>query len=337
MEMNPEGAAGKLPLVSIVTPTRNQASFLPETIDSVRGQTYGRIEHIVVDGASTDETVDILKRYGSDYNLRWISEPDGGMYEALNKGLRMATGDLIGYLNSDDMLLPWAADTIVRAALAHPDCGLLFGDAARRYDELGEFDLLLNAPYRFPLISRTGSLVQPAVFWRRSLWTRLGDFDQSLRLSADLDYWLRANAATRVLQVEEVLCIERAHASGQTARLRQGLRDEATAVRGRFNRDRSFRLLKKVGARVVNGAMGRIQMLRFAAAVRRGNGPWLNFTRATRPRIRPGWFVAAMLTPRPLAGTPSRSVAMRLLRGRWLHLDAPAVVMGPLSPPISNP
>src|SRR5690349_9655830 len=101
------------PLVSIVTPSLNRVDLIESTLRSVRSQSYPNVEHIVVDGGSTDGTLEVLRRYEGTYGLRWMSEPDQGMYDAINKGLAMARGEILAYLNTDDLYLPWTIDTVV--------------------------------------------------------------------------------------------------------------------------------------------------------------------------------------------------------------------------------
>src|SRR4029079_2623963 len=108
------------PLVSVVTPTLNQARFLERTLASVRGQTYPNIEHIVVDGGSTDGALEILERERRAGTLRTTSGPDAGMYDAVNKGLGMATGEVLAYLNSDDAWLPWAVERVMQVFESKP-------------------------------------------------------------------------------------------------------------------------------------------------------------------------------------------------------------------------
>ena len=108
------------PLVSIVTPTLNQRRFIESALRSVSNQTYPRIEHVVVDGGSSDGTIDLLRRAESP-SFQSISEPDRGMYEAINKGLRLANGEIVAYLNSDDAYLPWAVEAMVHAFEGRPD------------------------------------------------------------------------------------------------------------------------------------------------------------------------------------------------------------------------
>ncbi len=182
--------------VSIVTPTRNQAAFIEHALRSVAAQTYAPIEHVVVDGVSTDGTVDVLRRHEAD-GLRWVSEPDSGMYEAVNKGLTMATGEILGYLNSDDALLPWAVEAVVAAFEARPDVDIVYGDGVRLDERTGAQRLRLFPPFDRAAIAAFESLMQPAVFWRRRLTDRIGPFDASLRFVGDLDYWLRAGPPAR--------------------------------------------------------------------------------------------------------------------------------------------
>ena len=116
------------PLVSIVTPSLNRADLIESTLRSVRSQSYPHVEHIVVDGGSTDGTLAVLRRYEGTYGLRWISEPDHGMYSAINKGLAMARGQVLAYLNSDDLYFPWTVETVVAAFRSHPEADLVHGD-----------------------------------------------------------------------------------------------------------------------------------------------------------------------------------------------------------------
>jgi len=117
----------ELPLVSIVTPTYNQAAFLPETIDTVLSQDYPNIQYIVMDGGSKDGTVEILESYGS--RLEWVSERDGGQSDAVNKGFQRARGQIFTFLNADDIYYPGAVRAAVEAFARQPEAGVVYGNA----------------------------------------------------------------------------------------------------------------------------------------------------------------------------------------------------------------
>jgi len=196
------------PLVSIVTPTLNQGRFIEQTIRSIIGQTYERFEHIVVDGGSTDETLDILRRFEGSYPLRWTSGPDRGMYDAINKGLAAARGEIVAYLNSDDLYFPWTLDVVVRALADRPDADFIFGDFLQINDVTGRRRLMWQMPFDLDYVQRAGFLAQPAVFWRRRAHEDLEGFDTRLRYVADCDYWMRAGATHKFTKLDEVLATE---------------------------------------------------------------------------------------------------------------------------------
>ncbi|HYE37787.1 glycosyltransferase [Methylocaldum sp.] len=177
------------PLVSIVTPSYNQGKYLARTIESVLDQTYPNIEYLVIDGASTDESVAILKSY--EGKLFWISEKDTGQTSAINKGLRLAKGDIVCYLNSDDILAPSAIQKVVDFFRRNPDCDLVYGDA----DYIDENDHVIGryntADYSFGRLMQDCMICQPATFWRRRVIDSVGLFDETLNCVMDYEYWLR--------------------------------------------------------------------------------------------------------------------------------------------------
>jgi glycosyltransferase involved in cell wall biosynthesis len=222
------------PLVSIVTPTLNQGAFIAQTIRSIQAQTYGNHEHIVVDGGSTDDTIDTLRRYEGRYALRWTSEPDGGMYDAVNKGLRGARGEILAYLNSDDLYLPWTLEVVVEAFRKRPDADLVFGDLLHIDETSGIQRLVWQMPFDLDFVKRVGSLGQPAVFWRRDVYRELGGFDDSLRYVADCDFWIRAGSTHHIAKVNEVLAIDREQAGSLRQAAAAGLDEELASVRSRY-------------------------------------------------------------------------------------------------------
>lgn len=184
--------AVELPLVSIVTPSLNQGRFIEETILSVKNQTYSNIEHIIIDGGSTDNTLDIIKKYEGAYNMRWVSESDSGQSDAINKGWRMAKGDILAYLNSDDTYMPWAVGTAVEYFTEHTEVAMVYGGCNvidERSEITGthltkEFDL-------GKMLCGDNMVAQPAVFLRKQALNEVGYVDTSLHFAMDLDLWIR--------------------------------------------------------------------------------------------------------------------------------------------------
>ena len=230
-ERAPRSGSGRL-AVSIVTPTLNQARYLQRTLDSVRAQTYPVGEHIIIDGGSTDGTLDILRREGDLGTIRWTSGPDDGMYDAVNKGLAMAAGDILAYLPSDDAYLPWAVETVVDRFASRPMLDLAFGDGVTIEEDSGTQILRLYAPFDRVSLANHASLLQPAVFWRRGLYERLGGFDARMRYVADLDYWLRAaEAGAAIDHLDEVIALERVHEGRLSSARREAMQREEQEMR----------------------------------------------------------------------------------------------------------
>lgn len=178
--------------ISVITPAFNSASTIADTIESVLGQTYTDFEHLIVDGGSSDGTVDIVRRYQSRYNGRliFVSEPDNGIYDAMNKGLAMATGDVAGVLNSDDFY----SDNSILATIAEAfddDTDSVFGDLkfVARENTAKVVRMWKGSPYQS---FRTGwHPGHPTFYARKSLYSELGGFDTSFRIAADFELMLR--------------------------------------------------------------------------------------------------------------------------------------------------
>lgn len=223
----------ELPLVSIVTPSLNQGSFIEEAILSIKNQDYDNIEHIIVDGGSTDSTLDVIRRYQGTYNMRWTSEPDTGMYDAINKGLRTAHGEILAYLNADDLYLPWTVSVVVEYLNQHKEVEFIYGDLITMDHETQKNTLRFYPDYRLSVLIRRGVLGQPTVFFRKSVVTKVGLFDESLKFVGDCEYWMRAGKRCTFSKIGEFLAISRDHRMTLRERNRQEVLDELEDVRAR--------------------------------------------------------------------------------------------------------
>ena len=221
------------PLVSIITPVYNGERYLEDSIRSVLAQDYPAVEHIVVDGGSRDATLDILKRY--EDRIAWRSERDGGMYEAVNKGLRLARGEFALYLNSDDLLLPRGISTLVAALEADPQAALAYGDYFQIDAKGREIGLVQSRQVSFrDMLNWSLSIFTGTMLFRRSLLREVGFFDDRLRFAADYEFCLRlASRGRRFIAVAEPVALYRIH-DGQLTRTGWSLWREALAVNRRY-------------------------------------------------------------------------------------------------------
>lgn len=204
------------PKVSIVTPSFNQAQFIEQTILSVLDQNYASLEYIIVDGGSTDGTLDILRRY--ETKLRWISEKDSGQANAINKGFRMSSGEILGWLNADDLYVAGALSAMVSAFAQHPEISFIYGDVLAIDHHNNAYGFRTHVKQAdFEMLTYVGDyLVQPATFWRRELWTTIGELDESLHYALDYEYWMRASKRYKFLYIPVCLAKERLHTNAKT-------------------------------------------------------------------------------------------------------------------------
>ncbi len=200
--------------ISLVTPCLNGAGFLPPTIDSVLQQGYPALEYWVVDGGSTDGTQDLLSTYGK--RLRWISEPDSGQSQAINKGWRLSQGEIVGWLNSDDLLYPGALERISAFFAGQPEVDFAYGDCDF-IDPSGQVTGSYPAqPYDYRRLLFENYIPQPAAFFRRSLLEKEGWLDETLDFVMDYDYWLRSGVRHKGAYLPFRLAALRLHASAKS-------------------------------------------------------------------------------------------------------------------------
>lgn len=179
------------PKISIVTPSYSQGNFLEQTIQSVLNQDYPNLEYIVIDGGSTDNSVDIIKKYENKIAY-WVSEKDKGQSGAINKGFQHATGDILHWLNSDDLLVPGALFSIADFFSTHPEVDCVIGDL-EVIDAQGRVLFMKKAiPFHYSSALYTAALVpQPSTFFTRKAWQKTGALDVSLQYTMDFDFFLR--------------------------------------------------------------------------------------------------------------------------------------------------
>jgi glycosyltransferase involved in cell wall biosynthesis len=214
----PANPPDKYPHISIVTPSFNQAQFVGHTIQSVLNQQYPNLEYIVIDGASSDGSQLVIAQ-SEKYLTHWISEADKGQTEAINKGFRLTTGEIMGYLNSDDLLLPGALNTVVDYFARRPDIDVIYGHRIL-IDEHGmAIGRWILPPHSSLAYAWADFVPQETMFWRRSIWNRAGgQLDESFRFAMDWDLIARfSSVGARFYRLPRYLAAFRVHAKQKTS------------------------------------------------------------------------------------------------------------------------
>jgi len=233
-EETPPAKDEGLPRISIVTPSLNRADMIEETIRSVLLQGYPDLEYVIVDGGSTDGTLEIIERY-RPYLAAVVSEPDQGQSDAINKGMRRATGEVLAYINTDDLYTPGALLAVGRA-FVDPAVKWLSGPGRLFGPNVGWGYTWPEKPYRQRWQWAAGNcLCQSSTFWRREVAERIGEFDTGLQVAMDHDYWLRMVLAGYELSwTPQILSAFRMHQGSRTASVEGEMATESDLLRRRY-------------------------------------------------------------------------------------------------------
>jgi glycosyltransferase involved in cell wall biosynthesis len=219
--------------VAIVTPSFNQGAYLPATIASVLSQDYPHLTYRVQDGGSTDGTAELLRSY--DSRLAWQSEPDGGQAQAINRAFAQCDGDIMGYLNSDDMLMPGTLAYIARAFAERPEIDIVYGHRVfvdRDGQEIGRAVLPRHSAHA---LYWADYVPQETMFWRRRVWSAIGPLDESFQYALDWDFLLRAqHAGFKMLRLPRFLACFRVHDEQKTSKIYDRGREEMQRLRQRY-------------------------------------------------------------------------------------------------------
>jgi glycosyltransferase involved in cell wall biosynthesis len=198
------------PLVSVITPSYNQSGFLEDTIKSVLAQDYPAIEYLIVDGGSTDGSVEIIHKYKSELTW-WVSEPDEGQASAINKGMEKARGEIVAWLNSDDLYLPGAVSRAVAEFQSHPQLGLVFGNAVTIDAGGSPIKELIFPDWQLEDLIGFRIICQPAVFMARELYEQVAGLDLNYHFMLDHQLWIRIASLAPVQHVPSLLAAARHH------------------------------------------------------------------------------------------------------------------------------
>ncbi len=249
-----------LPTISIVTPSYNQGAYLEQTIKSVLDQNYSGLEYVIIDGGSSDNSVDILKRYRDQLSY-WCSEPDSGHADGINKGFAQTHAEIMGWLNSSDVYYPWTLKTVARIFNDLPEVKWISGIPTNIYDGAAPDKVQSDFRNKYDFLSgHYNWLQQESIFWRRELWDEAGgQLNTNLKYACDFELWLRFFQKTSLSYVNTILAGFRTHENQRGSNAIDSYRAEAAeAFRGFWS---SFGYKDHLYAnfiRLTNGKAGRL-------------------------------------------------------------------------------
>jgi len=223
------------PLVSIVTTSYNQAPFLEETLDSIRAQDYPRVEHLVIDDGSTDASPEIVRRRAEELGW-WDVQENQGQVPALNRAFSQARGDVLGFVNGDDTLLPGALSRVVDAFVRDPDVLLVYGDIFYVGEDSRRTGFVSAADWNPGRAARTGEQFapQPATFWSRRAWELAGPFNERAWSLFDEEFFLRVASSGRVVRIHQPLATFRLHPDSKSMSRHERMAEECVRFADEF-------------------------------------------------------------------------------------------------------
>jgi glycosyltransferase involved in cell wall biosynthesis len=226
-----------LSLVSIITPSFNQGGFIEDTILSVKNQDYPNIEHIIVDGESTDNTLEILRRYENQYNLRWVSEPDEGQSDAVNKGFGLAKGNIIGWLNSDDTYLSiYTISDVVKFFKKHNKAKIIYGDMININHKNAVICVRPALPiFSYSILKKRNFISQPSTFFKRDIIDNY-HLDKNLHYAMDYDFWLKIRKDNKFYHISTILSCFRWHDNSKSMSQSRKMKNEDIEIRQKNHR-----------------------------------------------------------------------------------------------------
>uniref|UniRef100_UPI004057692A glycosyltransferase family 2 protein n=1 Tax=Acetatifactor sp. TaxID=1872090 RepID=UPI004057692A len=210
--------------ITVVTPSYNQGIYIKRTIDSVLSQGIDDLEYIVMDGGSTDETVDILKSYGD--KIIWRSEKDKGQTDAVNKGIKASHGEIIGWLNSDDIYYPGAIKKVLEVFEKHPEVNVVYGNANHIKEDDSFIEEYYTEDFDYERLKDICFICQPSLFFRKSVVDKYGYLDDKLQYCMDYDYWLRLGKGEKFYRLNELIAGSRLYDDNKTLGARRKVHEE---------------------------------------------------------------------------------------------------------------
>lgn len=242
----------ELPKISIITPSFNQAEYIEQTIRSVVEQGYPNLEYLIMDGGSVDNSLKIIKKYAKKYPkiIKWVSEKDGGQVDAINKGLKKATGEIVAYINSDDGYMPKTFFTVARGFADQPGKKWLIGRCKIKDSKKSAFFPLISSyinfwqtHYNFAVHCILNFAPQPSVFWKKSVIRSVGMFNKKYSLAFDYDYWLRLGRLGKPVILQKTLSFFRIHKHSKSSMYYKQQFDEEFAIAKKNTRNILINLL----------------------------------------------------------------------------------------------